>query len=137
MSDEKTTTLSKSLRGAARPDPAIILSFGAQQSPETLNAEGWQKFIDDYLVDWGARGLPDMEDDLRPPTRDVISGAIELAEEMAKAGNPPPSRVIPNGEGGLIFERYSYPNVYQALEILEDLTMELRTYQDSKLVRPE
>jgi hypothetical protein len=49
----------------------------------------------------------------------------------------PPSRIIPNGEGGLIFERYSYPNIYEAFEIFEDMRLELRSFRDSKLLIPE
>jgi len=136
MSDNQVATLSSSPRMVMEPDAAMQqLSFVSQRDQAARSA--WQKFIDYCLVDWGARGVPDLDEDLRPPTPAAIQFAIEIAKKMLSEGALPPSRIIPNGEGGLIFERYIYPNEYIALEIFEDLQIKLRRYRDSKLIHTE
>ena len=138
MSEDSTATLSHPVVGTAAPDAAVTTALVYQRSLATQNSSGWQKVIDEELLNWCVQGLPDLEDDLQPPTRDVLVAAIEVAEKMRSLGAPPPSRLVPNGEGGVIFERYVYPQqIYQAFEIFKDLTTELRTYKDSKLVDPQ
>lgn len=131
-------TLSHPAVGVAAPDAAVTTALIYQRSAAEQNAASWQKIIHEYLLDWCLRGMPELEDDLQPPTRDTLVAAIQVADKMRAVGAPPPSRVLPNGEGGIIFERFVYPQqIYQAFEIFKDLTTELRTYKDSKLVESQ
>jgi len=65
----------------------------------------WNRFIYEKLVEWG-RGTTAMEDDgFIPPTPEVIDKACEKAQEWRDSGFPPPTRVVPDGEGGISFKR--------------------------------
>lgn len=120
--------------GRSHHDAASDASLVADRTPVAANRRGWQRTLDDCLIPWCMGGFADFEPGLKPPTRDVLIAAIKLAELFSEQGLLPPSRVVPNGEGGLVFERFSYPNVYQVLEIHEDLHREVRTFRDSVLV---
>jgi len=138
LSEDSTATLSYPAVGTAAPDAAVTTALVYQRSLAEQNSSSWQKVIDEELLNWCVQGLPDLEEDLQPPTHDALAAAILVADKMRTVGAPPPSRVVPNGEGGIIFERFVYPQqIYQAFEIFKDLTTELRTYKDSKLVDPQ
>jgi hypothetical protein len=53
--------------------------------------------------------FPDLEaEGLTPPCLAAVDEALRLVSAMSKMGAfPPPSRVIPNGEGGIVFERWT------------------------------
>lgn len=97
------------------------------------NRSGWQDVIDRYLVEWG-RTMADLEDDgLIPPTRQAIDLASHLAMLFRDRGTPPPMRVVPNGDGGICFERW-HGECFQTIEIRADMSVELITYKDAQLV---
>lgn len=57
---------------------------------------------------------------LQPPVLRAIQGALSLIESIAKLGTfPPPRRVLPNGEGGVVLERWEGP-LLERIEISAD-----------------
>jgi hypothetical protein len=72
-----------------------------------LVRKAWNDVVDYKLIEWGRDpGLLD-EDELIPPSSRAIDVAIRLARHLRDQGSaPPPTRVAPDGDGGIIFERW-------------------------------
>lgn len=68
----------------------------------------WQQVIDEKLVEWGRYPAQLAEPDLIPPTDSAIRSAVRIAMDMrdASPSHPPPLRVVPDGDGGVVFERW-------------------------------
>ena len=97
------------------------------------NQMAWDKVIDEQLIEW-ARDPGQLEDDgIEPPSRPIISLACELVRTMRDNGCPRPLRVVPNGDGGITFERKD-GSLFQAIEIQEDGTIEFTVFENSRLV---
>ena len=94
----------------------------------------WDAMIDGYLVEWARDPTKLQDDDLVAPSARVIHRACQVALDRRDAGWAAPLRVVPDGEGGIRFERRSGA-IFQSLNICEDLSIELETYEDCKLVR--
>lgn len=98
-------------------------------------AEGWRAIINEHLLTWWVRGTPDVADeDLEPPTKAVIDLAIKIATAMSQEKQiAPPLRVVPNGEGGLVFERWA-DQVFERFELRRELSMEYTVFKNNTLV---
>lgn len=70
------------------------------------NRSGRQHVIDRHLVEWGGTEANLGDADLVPPTRQAIDLARRLGMLFRDRGTPPPMRVVPNGDGGICFERW-------------------------------
>ena len=96
------------------------------------NKTGWDRFIYGTLVEWG-RDVTALEDeDFVPPNPDVIKQACEVAFEFRDAGDVPPTRIVPDGEGGISFE-WVEEDISQSLNIYADKSIELLTFDDCRL----
>lgn len=98
------------------------------------NRDAWQRTIDHYLVEWGRDPSQLEDDDFVPPSLKTIGLAIKTAELLRNAVPPAPAplRVVPNGEGGIVFERRA-GDIFQSLEIQEDGSIQLDTFRDCRL----
>lgn len=97
-------------------------------------AEGWRKVINEPLIDW-LQDPSQLEDEgIEAPTEAHIKFVSEYAMCLrTRFGWPPPLRVVPSGDGGIVFELKSGP-YFQSIEFDEDGTVELITFKASKLV---
>lgn len=96
------------------------------------NREAWDGFIDTDLVEWG-RNPQEMEDeDFDPPNAEVVYLACRVAMSLRDEGIDPPTRVVPDGEGGISFERVE-GEFSASLNIYADGTSELLTFDDCRL----
>lgn len=97
--------------------------------------EGWQCLIDYFLVEWGKDPLQleDQEEGIVAPSRRAIQIACNLARFMRDEEEPAPTRVVPDGDGGISFERHD-ADLFFSLDIHADLTVELVTFRDCQLV---
>lgn len=131
-------TLSRPI--AAPSTTYASLDFLTGPDPTEAIAAGWQKVIDSHLRNWW-HGIPGLEDEgLVSPTPNVIRAAINIARSLLEQALDPPSRVLPNGEGGIIFERYDrrgQDQIYETIEIFENLEIELSLYRNSRLISRE
>ena len=97
-------------------------------------AEGWRKVINEPLIDW-LEDPSQLEDEgIEAPSKAIIAFASEYAMCLRdRFGWPPPLRVVPSGDGGIVFELKSGP-YFQSIEFDEDGAIELITFKASKLV---
>lgn len=122
--------------------PEVVRSVPAEASGETLadsweaakNREGWEGIINDRLVEWGRNPQTFDEDDLVPPTADAIRKACKLATCYRDDGGVPPAlRVLPDGDGGIVFE-WRHGEEFLSLEITPDEEPILNVFKNCKLV---
>lgn len=111
-------------------------SLAATASERDKNRRGWQRIIDEKLIEWGRDPKQLEDDDLIPPSRDVISLASRLAIALRDQDCPPPSSVVPNGDGGIVLERSQGPEAV-TYEVYDDGTVEYTLYNDCRVVSCE
>lgn len=68
--------------------------------------DSWDDIIDCKLVEWGRDPTALEEDELIPPTRESVQAAIQIAGVLRNADAQPPTRVVPDGDGGIVLERW-------------------------------
>lgn len=84
----------------------------------------WQRIVDHQLVEWGKDPGQLEDDQIIPPSAVAIQTAIDLAYFFRDKSMTAPTRVVPDGDGGVVFEREA-GNVFETIEIEEDGTVEL------------
>jgi len=92
----------------------------------------WDGFIDRCLVEWGHDTSALEDEGFTPPGLGVIHFACEVAASFRDEGLPPPTRVVPDGEGGICFERVDGP-ISVSLNLHADKSAELLTFEDCRL----
>lgn len=108
-------------------EPELI---GRQQANKVEQA--WDRFIDRNLVEWGRNPSALEDEDFVPPALDVINLACKLAMALRDEGLAPPTMVVPDGEGGISFERVE-GELSEYLNIHANQTVELLTFDDCRL----
>ncbi len=73
---------------------------------ESSNRDAWQTVIDAKLIEWGRDPEQLADEDLIPPTRDSVKKAIRIAQVFRDDNVPPPLAVVPDGDGGIVLERW-------------------------------
>ena len=93
----------------------------------------WNRVVDEQLIPWG-NGRADVDPDLLPPSPSSIRSAAVLAHRFRDAGERPPTAVLPNGDGGVLFEYRTGRLASVQLEVLHDGDVERTEYDDAGLV---
>lgn len=105
-------------------------SASSMSSGSDAQAE-WKR-VTDILRDWrGKQGLRD-EDDIEWPGAAAIDLGQALAASLQTQGLRAPTRCVPNGEGGIVFE-YQHERQLQTVEIESVGTVEICRFSDAKL----
>ncbi|MEZ6133087.1 MAG: hypothetical protein R3C59_30830 [Planctomycetaceae bacterium] len=91
------------------PSPSVrpVVPTEAGTRPPVLHRSRqrvWQKFIDEKLIEWATN--PDYFDneDFEGPSPEVVSLALRFAQQFRDTDQPPPHRVVPDADGGIVFE---------------------------------
>lgn len=96
-------------------------------------AAAWCRFIDYTLIEWGRNPGALEDDDFVPPSRETITSACQLAKDFRDRGLAAPDRVMPDGDGGVCFERGDR-SALEVLYVHDDQTIELLVFENCKLV---
>lgn len=105
-----------------------LLGVEEEVAPES----GWMDCVE-TIRGW-LRDVPDWEEDgIEVPTRSTMRRAIGAALALRAKGWANPTRTIPNGEGGIVFELRG-DGVYEALTITDAELAELDQFVGSRLV---
>lgn len=129
---ESDATISKKILSpiptgvAASP---ILTTAGEDRSK---NRAAWQAVLDYTLVEWGCNPSRFAEDGLTPPTAYAIGVACQVAQHLRDHDKDAPLRVVPNGDGGIVFERRQ-GEIFETLEIQDDGSAEYTVFINSRL----
>lgn len=114
--------------GAAKEESQAVV---AKQGEE--HRRQWEEIINTKLIEWGRNpdGLED--DDLIPPSKSVVQTAIQLAQGARDARSIPPDWIIPDGDGGIVFEWREASRAVK-LELLDDGSAECLVFDHNRLL---
>lgn len=92
------------------PPPLAVETNADKESLITRGADNeardqWQRLIDHELTEWELDPARFDDDGIEPPSRQIIRLAIALAEGFRDEGLPAPDSVVPDPNGGIVFER--------------------------------
>lgn len=128
---ESWQTIDHMLKDGARH--ASTINEEAVDAPTAANRSAWQHVIDHTLIEWG-RNPGGLEDDgLDPPSADMIQRAIDFAQVVQQAGYPPPTSVVPDPNGGIVFER-TIGDTTEEYHFWDDGTVDYCRFEGTRLV---
>lgn len=102
-------------------------------SPKSANCEAWQQLIDYRLIEWGLNTEQLDDEGIEPPTRNTIQLAIAAAETLRDAGLAAPNSVVPDANGGIVFERREN-DVTEVFHVWDDGTIEYQHFHGARLI---
>lgn len=109
---------------------AILAVPGRSRSAE----QGlWPEEIDGRLADWEQRPDQLQDEGVEAPTRAIVGLARRCAGYLSERGAPAPSRIVPDGDGGMVFEWLKGP-IVESIENADDAAIEYLRFVDSRLV---
>ena len=100
---------------------------------EDVAGETWQTFIDQQLIEWGREPSQIEDEGIEPPSRGTIQQAVLLAQSLRDAGFTPPDSIVPDPNGGIVFERRE-KDVSEVFHVWDDGTVEYCGFQGARLV---
>lgn len=94
--------------------------------------ERWRQ-VTKALLEW--QNDPGELDDegITPPSREIIQQAVLLAQTLNDQELPPPDAVVPDPDGGILFE-WRGENSSEVCHIWDDATIEYRRFEGTQLV---
>jgi len=129
---EFTITQSPGITGKFQAGAGNPVSSTGERESEA-NRAGWERIINLYLIEWGRNPARLEEPDLLAPSLETIKNAGHIAMCLRDLGWSPPTRVVPDGEGGIAFELVA-SNYYQSLVVSANGGVELDTFRDCRFV---
>ncbi len=106
----------------------------ARASREIANREAWQDLIDHQLVEWGWDVDRFEDEGIEPPTRETVQLAIAVASALRDDGLAPPTCVVPDVNGGIVFERRVNGEV-EIYHIWDDGMVEYQQVHGTQIVK--
>lgn len=106
------------------------------RSLTNFDRHGWDNAVNRLLLWWQDPARAGDDDGFVPPSRVAVDVAIQVATALRDNRRPPPLRVIPDGEGGVAFERRG-GHIFESLRVAADGEKELLVFENSRLVLRE
>jgi hypothetical protein len=123
---------------------AFVLGVPERQSRQTeaaadntcdqqATADAWARFIDEQLPAWAENPSQLEDDDLVAPSLTTISRASTIAASLRAQGAPPPTRIVPTGDGGIAFQYEGDPK-FVSIEIEPEGPIEILVFNLGRLI---
>ena len=130
---ESNLYISPLLVEAVRTDVDTESPLTNGHSRDDQLAGDWQSLIDHKLIEWG-RDPSQLDDEgVESPTGETIQLTIKLAQSLRDAGLAPPDSVVPDPNGGMVFERRE-SDVSEVFHVWNDGSVEYSCFQGTRLV---
>lgn len=105
----------------------------ATLTDDKVSREKWRRLIDDQLVEWERDPLQLKDEGIDPPRPETIQRAIGLAQSWQTKGFAPPDSIVPDPNGGIVFERREN-DVIERFHLWDDDTVEYLQFKGARLV---
>ena len=129
---EIPVTVSEKIQYLLQPIVADVRWLDGARLTED-DRQAWQHVIDRQLKEW-QRDLSQLEDEgVEVPSAEILPVVAEVAATLRDHGVDPPLRVVPNGEGGVVFEWRDSP-YFWSLEVEQVGSLVLSIFRNSRLV---
>jgi hypothetical protein len=117
--------------------PLFPSSGSRQQCSSTairlvLDEEGWRPLIDQQLVEWGLNPASLEDDGVSPPSAIAIHLASRLALILRDRGQRAPTRIVPDGSGGISFE-WESDRIFTTVNISPSGAIEGALFKDGRI----
>ena len=122
----------RSCNRASGRGPRAAFEATANPRPSGNNNQSDWQSLTDTLREWRGKHRFRDEDDIEWPGSAVIDLGQALATSLQNQGLRAPTRCVPNGEGGIVFE-YQHERQLQTIEIEAVGTVEICRFSDTKL----
>ena len=96
----------------------------------------WQRIIDNKFIEWAVHPEQFDDDDGAPPSRETIHLAATLAKQLINEDVEAPTRVVVDANGGIVFEIHE-GDIYEAITVAPDLSIEYRAFVSGRLIKRE
>lgn len=93
----------------------------------------WQQVIDEKLVEWATNADYFADEEFEGPLPDVVSLAVRFARQLRDSKQPPPHRVVPDADGGIVFEIAS-GEISEKIHFWDDGEVEYMVFRAGKVV---
>ena len=94
----------------------------------------WGKVLDEQLIEWAQHPEDFIDEGLVPPSRETIHLAFEhVLKPFRDQGRVPPSHVVPDANGGIVFELRSN-DVFESIRVQADGHIEYCRFCSGRLV---
>jgi hypothetical protein len=98
--------------------------------------QAWNEIIDTRLIEWGLDARDFEDEGIRPPSSTTLSLAGRIAAAMRDKGCSPPTRVVPDTNGGIVFERRQN-EVFETIRVSADGDIEQCLFVNGRLLHRE
>ena len=134
MSTAELTPLVSSLPGkTVRTGADTESPMSRDDTGDDNVVERWRALIDHKLIEWGSNPSLLEDEGIDLPSGEIIQLAIRLAEGLRNQGLPVPDSVVPDPNGGIVFERRENGDS-EAWHVWDDGAIEYQCFQGSRLV---
>lgn len=130
---EPTLSISPSIRDAGQTNIDTESPAIRDVEREQGYRERWQRLIDHKLIEWGRDTSQIDDEDVEPPSAEIIGLAITLAEQLKTQGITPPDSIVFDPNGGIVFERQE-GDVSEVFHVWDDGEVEYRRFYGTRLV---
>jgi hypothetical protein len=120
--------------------PKVVATGADTSSPASIAMaledplrNGWQDLIDSKLIKWLQDPTQLGDEGSDPPAGKILRLAIDYAEKFRDELLAPPTSVVPDANGGIVFERRQ-DNISEVFHFWDDGALEYLRFQGTKLV---
>lgn len=96
------------------------------------DAIAWSKLIDGQLASWIEDPAQLEEEDLLAPSPAILRRASLVAASLRDHNTPPPTRIVPTGDGGIALQ-FEREREFISIEIEPEGPVELLVFEDGCL----
>jgi hypothetical protein len=127
----------------SRVSPKVVSTNADTQLP-VMSADAsiqaaraaWQRLIDFSLIEWGRDPDRFTDEGVEAPDGEIVRLAIAVAERFRDQGDPAPNSVVPDPNGGIVFERRENGSS-EVVHIWDDGHVEYMRFEGTRLVARE
>jgi len=122
------------------PLPSVVDTRGqsellaTRESGQRISEDAWEEFIDRTLIEWGCAPGQLADEGIEPPKPETIGQAIRVAERLKEQGRAAPDSVVPDPNGGIVFERRAGSDISEVLHFWDDGSVEYFRFQGHRLL---
>lgn len=130
---DRTTSFFEPLPSAVGTNADTESPITRDDSADNEAPDHWQRLIDHELMEWASDPTKFDDDGIEPPSEQIVRLAIALAEHFRDQGLPAPDSVVPDPNGGIVFERREN-GLCEVFHVWDDGTVEYQRFQGTRLV---